>query len=69
MGKLTLHSVYERFRSDMFLSSLTESGAAPCFGRVPRMLTSGYSDCTPDGYVRGQGLARSCDPGHLGCAQ
>lgn len=25
MGKLTLHSVYEQFRSDMFLSSLTES--------------------------------------------
>lgn len=30
MGKLTLHSVYERFRSDMFLSSLTESGAPSC---------------------------------------
>ncbi|KAF8842467.1 hypothetical protein BDN67DRAFT_965802 [Paxillus ammoniavirescens] len=25
MGKLTMHSVYEQFRSDMFLSSLTES--------------------------------------------
>lgn len=29
MGKLTLHGVYEHFRSDMFLSSLTES-SAPC---------------------------------------
>lgn len=27
MGKLTLHSVYEQFRSDIFLSSLTESSA------------------------------------------
>lgn len=27
MGKLTLHNVYERFRSDMFLSSLNESSA------------------------------------------
>lgn len=25
MGKLTLHSVYDQFRSDMFLSSLAES--------------------------------------------
>ncbi|KIK92250.1 hypothetical protein PAXRUDRAFT_830139 [Paxillus rubicundulus Ve08.2h10] len=28
MGKLTMHSVYEQFRSDMFLSSLTESTIA-----------------------------------------
>ncbi|KAH0826731.1 cysteine peptidase C50 [Lanmaoa asiatica] len=28
MGKLTLHGVYEQFRSDMFLSSLTESTIA-----------------------------------------
>ncbi|KAF8139773.1 peptidase family C50-domain-containing protein [Boletus edulis] len=28
MGKLTLHRVYEQFRSDMFLSSLTESTVA-----------------------------------------
>lgn len=28
MGKLTLHSVYEQFRTDMFLSSLTESGGS-----------------------------------------
>ncbi|KAG0699186.1 peptidase family C50-domain-containing protein [Suillus ampliporus] len=28
MGKLTLHSVYEQFRSDMFLSSLAESTIA-----------------------------------------
>jgi hypothetical protein len=27
MGKLTLHSVYDQFRSDMFLSSLAESSA------------------------------------------
>lgn len=25
MGKLTLHNVYDQFRSDMFLSSLVES--------------------------------------------
>ena len=29
MAKLTLHSVYGRFRMDMFLSSLTESGWCP----------------------------------------
>jgi len=29
MAKLTLHSVYGRFRADMFLSSLTESSSYP----------------------------------------
>lgn len=62
MGKLTLHSVYEQFRSDMFLSSLTESGASYSVCRVvPRLRY--HSDRTPDGYVGGQGaLARPCDP-------
>lgn len=56
MGKLMLHSVYEQFRSDMFLSSLTESsmcrrsgGAFLCI----LILTSVCSDCATDGYVRG----------------
>ena len=29
MAKLTLHGVYDRFRTDMFLSSLTESSSYP----------------------------------------
>lgn len=31
MGKLTLHSVYERFQADIFLNSLTESSASVPF--------------------------------------
>jgi len=31
MANLTLHSVYGRFRTDMFLSSLTESSTSAVF--------------------------------------
>lgn len=36
MGKLTLHGVYEQFRSDMFLSSLAESSMFAVFTSTQR---------------------------------
>ncbi|KAG1748438.1 peptidase family C50-domain-containing protein [Suillus paluster] len=40
MGKLTLHSVYEQFRSDMFLSSLAESTIALPMGMTSDRVVS-----------------------------
>ncbi|KAG1861269.1 peptidase family C50-domain-containing protein [Suillus subluteus] len=40
MGKLTLHSVYDQFRSDMFLSSLAESTIALPMGMTSNRVVS-----------------------------
>lgn len=49
MGKLTLHSVYDQFRSDMFLSSLAESSMYIVHTNLMNS-TFVYSDCTTNGH-------------------
>ena len=49
----------------MFLSSTTKSGGCSCSSHVLHMLTSGYSNYAPDGYVRGQGGLAHSDAGYL----
>jgi separase len=58
MGKLTLHGVYEQFRSDMFLSSLAESSMCA----LPTSTQKTHSLCTAIALPMGMTSDRAVSP-------
>ena len=57
MAQLTLHNVYSRFRNDMFLSSLTESGTGYIYFSESRDQTNVLAIALPMGMISKRGHA------------
>jgi separase len=55
MAQLTLHNVYGRFRNDMFLSSLTESGTGYIYSFESRDQTNELAIAVPMGMISKRG--------------